>query len=355
MNNKLPSLFVSKDCTIRDALKKMDLIGEKLLIVINKEEHLLGVLTDGDIRRFILNNGSLQGKIEECYNRKPIYLNKNTDPEVARNIMLKEKIEAIPIVDSTKRVVDYFVWSKLFNGRRKPSQNIVNAPVVIMAGGRGERLDPFTKILPKPLIPVGDKPVVEVIMDKFSQFGINQFYLTLNYKGEVIKSYFDNIDAPYKINYIWEKEYLGTAGSLKYLPVDIAQTIIVSNCDVVVDIDYADLIRVHEENDNDLTIVGSVQHHVIHYGVIEFSINGNVNNIIEKPEYDFTVNTGVYTLRTSALNYIPENKLFHFTDLVQILLENNRKVSMYPVSEKSYMDVGQWTAYKKSLDQFIKI
>ncbi len=352
MNDKLAQLLISLETNIKNALKKMDLAAEKILIIVDKKNHLLGTLSDGDIRRFILKTGNISGHVKDCYNKNPIYLQEGYNRDEVKKLMIQKKIEVIPIVDNNNQVIGTLIWSNLFNGSQKPITPI-NCPVVIMAGGKGKRLDPFTRILPKPLIPIGEKPILELIMDNFNQFGVNNFYLTINYKGEMIKSYFDNIDLKYNLIYLREKEYLGTASSLKLLPANFPSTFILSNCDIFVHADFSDLLAFHKKNNNALTIVGAIQQHVIPYGVIEFSYNGFVKKINEKPEYDFTVNTGVYVLEKSILDHIPENELFHITHLMDKLLKKGHKIGVYPVSEKSYVDIGQWEEYQKNVKNFL--
>ena len=348
----LNRLLIKPSLAVKDALKQMDKEGEKILYVIDKKQKLLGTLTDGDIRRFFLNNGKLNQKIEKCYNKNPIVL-KNHDEILARNILLKHKIESVPVIDENGKIIDCFIWDEVLADKEYKSPKKINIPVVIMAGGTGTRLDPFTRILPKPLIPIGDKAAIEVIMDRFYKIGTNKFYLTLNYKGEMIKSYFDNLQVEYKINYIYEKKFLGTAGSLKFLPNTIKGTFIVTNCDIIAVADYYDVLNLHLKNKNLLTIIGAFQHYVIPYGIIKFKEKGEVLEIAEKPEYDFTINTGVYLLQPEVLNFIPSNKKFDMTDLINMLLENKHKVGVYPISEKSYIDIGQWKEYKKNIKQLI--
>lgn len=352
MKDKLTKFFISAESSIKEAMKQMDLAAEKILIIVDSESHLLGTLTDGDIRRFILKNGGIKGHIKECYNKNPIVFSDAEDRTDVKRIMIQKKIEAIPVVDRDNRVIDLLIWSHLFNGNQLPVAQI-DCPVVIMAGGKGERLDPFTRILPKPLIPIGEKPILELIMDNFNQFGVKDFYLTVNYKGEMIKSYFDHVKLKYNLIYIREKEFLGTAGSLKLLPKNFPSTFILSNCDILVHADYADLLKFHKENKNDLTMIGSIQRHIIPYGVIEFSNYGTVEKITEKPEYDFTINAGIYVIEKEILTHIPENTMFHATHLINKLIENGNKIGVYPVSEKSYVDIGQWEEYQKNVKTFL--
>lgn len=351
MKSSITDFFILPEASIKEAIKKMDSAGQKILFVSSGEAVLDGVVSDGDIRRYILRTGTLSGHVKDCYNKKPFVAKDGSSRESIKELMARRKIEVVPVVNTRQQVIDLLVWNDFFNHRKKKHKKI-GVPVIIMAGGKGTRLDPFTRILPKPLIPIGEKPVLELIMERFAEYGAGEFYLTVNYKGEMIKSYFDNIDVNYNINYIWEKEFLGTAGSLQFLPKNITGTFIVSNCDILVDLDYTDLIRYHHDRRHKLTIVGSLHHHVIPYGVIELSSSGNVVRILEKPEYDFTVNTGVYILERDVLKLIPKKKMFHITDLIGLLLKAGEKVGVYPVSEGSYIDIGQWEEYQKNTKRF---
>jgi NDP-sugar pyrophosphorylase family protein len=210
-------------------------------------------------------------------------------------------------------------------------------------------MEPFTKILPKPLIPIGEKPIIEVIMDEFGCQGINRFFLTINYKGEMIKSYFDNEQHGYEIKYFIEEKQGGTAGSLKLLEKDIDDLFFVTNCDVIVKFDLSDVIHFHKEHESSLTVLSSIQHHKIPYGVVEYKRGGEIAQINEKPEFTFTVNTGVYLLNKKVLSNIPNDMCCDMTDLIKQLIKEGQKVLMYPVNENEYMDIGQWEEYRKNI------
>ena len=224
-------------------------------------------------------------------------------------------------------------------------------PVVIMAGGKGTRMGLYTSILPKPLIPVGDKTMLETIIEEFGKSGVNTFYFTLNYKGQMIKSYFESIEKDYDLIYVDEKEFNGTAGSLKYLENEGYDNLLVSNCDVVIKADYADLVKMHKESDSYLTIVSAIQQYKIPYGVIEFDYTGGVIGIKEKPQFTFNINSGVYVVNYKCLDYIPKDKLFNMTDLIKALIVDGKKVTTYSVGEKDYIDVGQWEEYQNNVDK----
>ena len=224
-------------------------------------------------------------------------------------------------------------------------------PVVIMAGGEGTRLAPFTNILPKPLLPLGNDPVIKVIMDRFNAGGADEFYITVNSKKQMIKGYFHDHKSPYKIHFVDENKPLGTAGSLGLVKENINTNFFVVNCDVVLDIDYSDLVKFHNTGGFDLTLVASLKHYTVPYGVCNVDNQGLLVSMHEKPEQDLLVNTGLYFLNRSVLDLISGDEFLHMTDIIHILKEKGFKVGVYPVTEKSWLDVGQWEEYSETLKQ----
>ncbi len=348
MKNMLDRIVISPDVSIKEALKRIDDAAMKILFVCNDKEYLIGSLTDGDIRRRLLSGGDLKEEISSCYNRSPIYVTeRDYTTGSIKKLMLEQTLEVIPVVDKeTKKIKKILCWNDIFK-ETEVSSKALDVPVVIMAGGMGKRMDPFTKVLPKPLIPLGEKTIIEVIIDNFVRSGAKDFFVTLNYMGQMVKNYFDSAKRDYNISFISEEEFLGTAGSLKLLPASLNDTFLVSNCDIIVNLDYADLVKFHRERRNALTVVGSIQHHRIPYGVISFEREGKILNIEEKPEFDFTVNTGVYVLSKEILSHIPHNTNFDMTHLIERLLNEDKRVGVYPVSQKSYTDIGNIEDYKK--------
>ncbi len=362
-------ILISETESIKEALKKLSRTGKKVLLVVDGENSLKGTITDGDIRRGLLKDKNLEDNIRDVFNKRPFYLKKEDySLEKAKEIMLKEVIELLPIVEDGQRVTEYLTWDEAFAGAKPTAAKIDNIPVVIMAGGKGSRLEPFTKILPKPLIPIGEKAIVEIIIDEFRQQGIKDFYLILNQKSKMVESYFNGITKDYKLKLIKEDRFLGTAGGLKLLKdkrYKIAETFIVSNCDVIVRANLAELINVHREKQAEMTILTSIQHYKIPYGVIAFKEQGEVVSITEKPEYTFSINTGMYVLNRTALEFIrienqsddpTETLICNMPTLVSSLLSHKKKVIMYPVNENNYIDIGQWEEYKKAVEklQFFK-
>lgn len=347
----MKNIFIYPPATIKEALVKLNETGEKVLIVIDKDNKLLGTLTDGDIRRYILKTGTIEGVVEEIYNKNPIYGTEDESEKEIKDKIFKNKVEILPIIDNSKKVIRFYRWTDFYGiSKKEKEKKLKDIPVVIMAGGKGTRLDPFTKVLPKPLLPIKDKTITEMIIDSFMEFGVNKFYLILNYKGKVIESYFNSIEKDYEINFVWEDEFLGTAGSL-YLLKDIVKedNFFVSNCDIVLDVNYNDVLEYHQKMNGTFTTITSIKHYKIPYGVVFTKEQGQVEKIEEKPEYIFQINTGVYLLSKESLKYIKPKTYLDMPHLINVLLENQKKVIAYPINEKNYLDVGQWEEYRNVL------
>lgn len=344
----LSNLFISEDITIKEAIKLLDETAKKILIVI-KDNKLTGIITDGDIRRWILKSGNLQEKVSSIMNKSPKYIYEK-DRAYAKKTLKEEMIEAIPVVNANHEVIDIVFWNDSFKNKMNYYTKLDN-PVVIMAGGKGARLEPYTKIIPKPLIPIGEVPIVERIINRFTEYGCNKFYMTVNYKKNMIKAYFNEIEKGYKINYVEEEKPLGTAGSLSLLKNTIKDTFFVSNCDILIDANYSDILKYHKRSNNKITLVTSLKHYTIPYGVIEISATSDVKNMIEKPEYDYLVNTGMYILEPEALNDIPEDTFYHITDLISNYIKNGEKIGIYPVSDKEWLDMGQLMEMENMLER----
>lgn len=348
---KLKKIIVDPKVSIKDALRKMDESAAKILFVASASGTLMGTVTDGDIRRWILKGYSLGKAVSFIMNRNPVFLKEGYPKEAVRRLMVSRAVECLPVLNAKKQIVSAVWWLDLFknkNNKHRP----VGLPVVIMAGGSGTRLSPFTNILPKPLIPIGDKPIIELIMDRFMEFGCRDIYLSVHYKSNILKAYFQDSKPRYSIKYIEENKPLGTIGSLHLLKGKIKSTFIVTNCDILIDADYYDVVKFHKENKNSITLVVSLKHYTIPYGICEIGNGGSLKQIKEKPEYDFLVNTGSYIMEPEVFKDIPRNEPYHATDLIGRYIKENKKVGVYPVSEKSWVDIGQWEEYQKGLEIF---
>jgi dTDP-glucose pyrophosphorylase len=351
MMKKLKNLLIGYDKPIKTALKRLDEEGRKVIFVSNEEEKLYGALTDGDIRRWILKTGGIEGSVNDICSKDPVYLQEDYSIDKVKDLMVTRKIEAIPIIDNRRKIVKILFWDDIFKEKKKEVTKI-DLPVVIMAGGKGVRLDPFTRVLPKSLIPIGDKTIIEMIMDEYAKFGMKDFYISINHKSKMIRAYFEEHNSDYNFKFVEENIPMGTIGSLSFLKDNIKNPFFVANCDVIIKTDYSDIYSLHKKNKNAMTLVTSMQHHTIPYGVCETENSGKLKNIKEKPEFDFLVNTGMYLMNPEIIELIPQNRSFDIIELINLLKKKKYNIGIYPVSEKSWLDIGQWGEYKKTLKKF---
>lgn len=340
-------LLIPENISVRDAMKHMSRIGEKALFVVDENKKLLGTLTDGDIRRWILKEGNLQESIDKVYAENPIVVDTGYSIKEVKDLMLHHKIEWIPVLNNQGIVTEVLLWGNIFGKDKLMPRGPLDISVVIMAGGKGTRLDPFTRVLPKPLIPIGEKPIIDLIIEKFYHYGIKEFYISVSHKAKIIKSYFEETNTKYVIHFIEEDAPLGTVGSVRFLRDKTKDNVLVSNCDIIVDCDYNEFLEFHKKNNYDISIIGSVKHFTVPYGVCDIENGGNLKNITEKPEYDFLVTTGVYLLKKRILDLIPPDCKFHFTDLIKSVKDKGGRVGIFPVNEKAWIDVGQLDEYRK--------
>ncbi len=346
-------ISITADESIKAALKQLSATGEKALLVVDAQEKLLGSLTDGDIRRHILRDYDLNRPIAEIYNRTPIVLLENEyNADMARQMLKMHKIGLLPIVDGNRKVISYISWNEAFNNGEieAPPASSLNIPVVIMAGGKGTRLQPFTKVLPKPLIPIGDKTIIDRIIEKFLDYGVNEFYLSINHMSKIMRAYFEEKNAPYNIVFVQEDKPLGTIGSITLMKDMLQKPFIVTNCDIIVKTDYSKLYEFHKTKGFDITIVAALKQYKIPYGICDVDEEGGLLTIEEKPEYNFLANTGFYVLNPSMIELVPENEFFHITDLIAKAMKLNKKVGVFPIYGESWIDVGEWAEYKKALE-----
>ncbi len=330
-------IIVTEKLKIRDALELLNTTAKKVLFVVDKDK-LVGAISDGDIRRWILKNGGIDENVSNVMNPNPIKIYKK-DNLLAGKLMEKHGILSVPVVNQDDEIVWIYYWNDI--AETQVTQKIM-LPVIIMAGGKGERLLPFTTIVPKPLIPIGEIPIVERVINSFRQYGCNDFTLTINYKKNMIKAYFEEIEKDYELTYVEENKPLGTGGSLYLLKNKINDTFIVSNCDILLEVDYAEVYDFHKKHNNLITVITSLRRYVVPYGVVDINDDGSINNMIEKPQLDYLVNTGVYFLEPEVLDYLVEDEFIHITDLVEICLKNNKRVGTYPISGDAWLDMGQF-------------
>lgn len=336
------------ETTVLDALKLMDKNGVKSLMVLKKTK-FVGILSIGDIQRAIIGNKGLDITVGSILRANPRIGFVGMNDVKAQELMLKYRMEFLPIINDSNEVVNCIFWEDIFPKSPLKPQNTFNLPIVIMAGGKGTRLKPLTNVIPKPLIPIGEKTMLEEIFDRFALHGCNQFHISVNYKADLIEYYTNSLNLPYSINYFREDEPLGTAGSLHLLKGLINSTFIVTNCDIIIEQDYSEILDYHNENKNEITIVAALKHYPIPYGTIETGEKGRLLNLTEKPELTFKINSGMYILEPHLINEIPINRLFHITDLIEDVKRRNGNIGVFPVSQQSWKDIGEWNEYINTL------
>ena len=327
--------IITEDVLIKNAIQVINEISGTNIFVC-KDGILLATVSDGDIRRHLLASGSLDISVCNIANYNPIYLFSDDSTSDPIAVMEQYGINALPIVDKDMRLVRIE-----FVKKQTHKFEALNVPVVIMAGGKGTRLQPYTQILPKPLIPIGDMTITEHIMQRFENYSCFHFDMIVNYKKNFIKSYFQDNELKRDIDFIDEPEFWGTAGGLKLLRGKYKDTFFVTNCDILVDADYADIYKYHKKQHNIISLVCAKKKVIIPYGTVQVDAEGTIAEFQEKPEYEFLTNTGLYLVEPEFLDYIPENTFIHITDVIKECMNQNRKVGTYIIEEDAWMDMGQ--------------
>lgn len=348
MIEKIKSRVITPNLSILDTMKRMDEVKVKMLFVFN-EEHFEGIITIGDIQRAIIKGHTMDTPITAILSKDKKYVRLEENREEMRHKMLSLRAECMPVVNEQGELVDVYFWSDIFKRSEPQHREKINLPVVIMAGGKGTRLKPITNVIPKPLVPIGDKTILEVILDQFESIGCHKFYMSVNYKADMMKYYLSQLDHKYDIEFFMEDKPLGTIGSVSLLKGKITTPFFVSNCDSINEQDYRDVWDYHVGNHNDMTIVTMVKSFKIPYGVIETGEDGLMTALKEKPEQTYQVNTGVYILNPELINEIPEGEFFHITHLMEKVQSRGGRVGCFPVSEHSWKDMGEWPEYLKMI------
>lgn len=327
--------FVDKDISVSAALSQLERIDHKILFIA-PDSRLEAVLTDGDIRRYVLAGSDIQASVTQAAYKSPLSL--SGYHEAAARAMLTEKaISCVPMTDRTG-CVHALVFANETLHRENPP---VDTPVILMAGGLGTRLYPYTEILPKPLIPVGSVTITEQILNRFKKFGCYDFYLVVNHKKNLIKSYFSEVDTGANIRFIDEDKPLGTGGGLSFFKGQFDGPVIVTCADSVIEADYGELLEQHRRENNIFTMVCAKKRLAVPYGVIETAPDGSLQSLLEKPGYDFLVNTGLYVVSPAFIDRVPADSFVPITDVVNSCLADGKRVGVYTVAEDCFIDIGQ--------------
>lgn len=340
---EVKDFLISENIKIIEAIQKLDVLGKKTLFLV-REDRLVATLTDGDVRRWLLKGGKLEEKVSEIANYQPKYVLEDNRREAFRKLK-DHGIEAIPILNEQGKIISIILW----NHQEIRLKTGLKLPTVIMAGGFGTRLFPYTKILPKPLIPIGEIPIAEHIMNRFHSFGVDDFYLIVNHKKNMIKAYFNEETRDYRIHYADEEKPLGTGGGIGLLKGKINTTFLLSNCDILIEADYHDIYEYHKKAGNIITMVCAKQKVKIPYGVIETDESGNIMAMKEKPEIDFLTNTGFYVAEPKVIEELEPETAISFPEIIEKYRKSGERVGIYSIKENQWMDMGEVEEMEKML------
>jgi dTDP-glucose pyrophosphorylase/CBS domain-containing protein len=347
--NDLQALYISPNQSIRIAMICIDRGSCGIALVVDQERHLLGTITDGDVRRAVLAGTSieqpvsllLEGKISTQY-PKPVTAFPKTDRKTLIALMQEHVLRQIPILDNDGRIVDLVMMDDLIPTQDLPLQ------AVIMAGGLGTRLRPLTQDVPKPMLPVGGKPLMERLIEQLRQVGIRRVNVTTHYKSEKISEHFgDGSSYGVELNYVNEDKPLGTGGALGLIDAPKGPLLVI-NGDILTSVDFRAMLAYHKEQQAVMTIAVRQYEIKVPYGVIECK-GPRVSALKEKPQMLFLVNAGVYLLEPKVYEFIPNGEHFNMTDLIQWLLNSDHTIASFPIIEY-WLDIGQLADYEQAQD-----
>lgn len=333
-DKELQKFIGGENLSILQAMQRIDANTSGILIIVDGTGGLIGCVTDGDVRRYLIKGGKIEDSVISAINKNPKYA--YTEDE-AKALFNKKNYVAIPLLDKDNRVISVY----LGNEEVEKAKISLKLPVVINAGGKGTRLDPYTKVLPKPLIPIGETPIIEHIMHRFMEYDCSRFHIILNYKKQIMKGYFAENEGRYDISWYDEEKPLGTGGGLFLLKGKMQETFFFTNCDNLLISNYDSIVRFHKENGNIVTMICAYKNLQIPYGVVEMGPNGTIKEMKEKPQYSFLSNTGIYVVEPEVLDEIESNIAIGFPDVIERLKAKGQKVAIYPVSENEWLDMGQ--------------
>ncbi|HWV71940.1 MAG TPA: nucleotidyltransferase family protein [Pseudosphingobacterium sp.] len=339
MRNYRDHLILS-GASIKSALIQLDLLArDAIMFVVNEQDQLVGSLTDGDVRRGLIKGLSIDQSVDEIIQPNPKFIRKG-ETDIERVIAYREgSFRILPILDNDNKIVN------VINFRETKSYLPVDA--VIMAGGRGQRLKPLTDTTPKPLLKVGDKPIMEHNVDRLTLYGIDDFWVSVKYLGEQIESYFGNGgDRNVNIQYVWENEPLGTIGAVSKIDNFLHDYVLITNSDVLTNLDYEHFFLDFLKQGADFSVVTIPYHVDIPYAVLETD-NGVIHNFKEKPTYTYYSNGGIYLMKKQILKHIPSNSFFNTTDLMELIIKEKYKVVSYPLAGY-WLDVGKHEDFEKA-------
>lgn len=342
MDNLVIKSFIgSLNLSVLETMQRIDANRAGILFLVDDCNRLFGCVTDGDIRRFLLAGGKMSDCALEAANKSPRI---SKTYEEAKHLYHKKNYIAIPIVQDG---IVVGVYSGEDGELAQKTRNPIGIPVVINAGGKGTRLDPYTRVLPKPLIPVGELPIIELIMKEYQTYACDEFHVIVNYKRELMKAYFADNENHYNICWYDETVPQGTGGGLSLLRGKLNNTFFFSNCDALLTANYESMYKFHKENGNVITMIGAYKNMSIPYGVVEMGMNGVIEEMREKPSMSFLTNTGIYLVEPEVIDDIQDGENVGFPTIIEREKSKGKKVAVFPVGENDWMDMGQLSELEK--------
>ncbi len=331
--------LISLDATIKSALVALNRLSNDVLVllVVDGQKQLKGTITDGDIRRHLIKDGNLLDSVEIVMNTNFHYLNDLNDVKKIKSFK-KKGLNLIPFLNSTGEILGVL--------NLKNRSSILPIDAVLMAGGKGERLRPLTERIPKPLLPVGDKAIIDYNIDRLISYGIDHLYVTVNYLKEQIEDHFREERNGSKVICVREPQFLGTIGSIRFIDTFVNDTILVMNSDLFTNINYEDFYLHYKLHDADMSIAAVPYGVSIPYGI--FDLDGrDIKGVKEKPTYNYYANAGIYLIKRKLLEIIPLNTFYNATDFMEMLIHNRMKVVRFPLTGY-WIDIGKHEDYKKA-------
>ena len=335
--------IISQKETLIEALSRINNLAPAplVLFVVDDEQHMVGTLTDGDSRRALVSGASIEDMAEKIMHRNFNFMRADDINNVSEIRHQKEmKMKLVPILDNERHIVD------IINLEKYKTRLPVDA--VMMAGGKGERLRPLTEKTPKPLLPVGNKPIIDHNVDRLISYGIQHISVTVNYLKEQIEEHYKEPHNGIQVQTIREPKFLGTIGSIKYVPKFFNDTILLMNSDVFTNIDYEDFYIHFQQHEAEMSVAAIPYNISIPYGILDLE-GRNIQGLIEKPKYTYYANAGIYLIKQNALEEIPDETFFNATDLVEKLINEGKKVIRYPLNG-TWIDIGNPQEYQKAQD-----
>lgn len=338
--NEISKYIIQGDATVREALIALNKLSHDVLtlIVVNNDNQMIGTLTDGDVRRKLIDGCLVQDSVCNVMNRNFYFVElEHIDIDIVRTLK-KKGVSLLPCLDKYKHIVH------LYNLKEKKSMLPVDA--VLMAGGKGERLRPLTEKVPKPLLLVGEKPIIDYNIDRLISFGVENISVTINYLGEQIENHYKEPHDGIKVKCIKEPKYLGTIGSVKFVDTFINDTVLVMNSDLFTNIDYEDFFLHFKNNEADMSVAAVPYSVSVPYGIFELD-GRDIQGVREKPIYNYYANAGIYMIKKSLLDLIPEDQFYNATDFIEMLINKGFKIIRFPITGY-WIDIGKHEDFKKA-------